>query len=76
MEKKKKKKKKGGGGLLDGHDPKWFQGFPRYSLVLTSFLYLVSDLFPLSLPVHFVGVLAQFPSKGRGGGGVTEVFLG
>ena len=64
---KKKRKKR---GLLDGHDPKWFQGFPRYSLVLTSFLYLVSYLFPLSLPVHFVGVLAQFPSKGRGGGGV------
>ena len=25
--------------------------------------------FPLSLPVHFVGVLAQFLSKERGGGG-------
>ena len=68
--KKKRKKKK---GLLDGHDV-----VPGVSLLFLGpdfFPLLGIGSFPLCLSVHFVGVLAQFLSKEKGGGG-TEVFLG
>ena len=78
IKEKKKKKKKGGGDSWMAMIPSGSRGSPGIPLVLTFFLYLISDLFPLSLPVHFVGAFAQFLSKerGGGGGGVTEVFLG
>ena len=61
---------------MDGHDPKWFQGLPRYSLGPDFFPLLGIGFFPLSLPVHFVRVLHSFFQRkggGGGGGGDTSV---
>ena len=48
--------------------PSGSRGFPVF-LGPDFFPLLGIGSFPLSLPVHFVGVLAQFLSKERGGGG-------
>ena len=67
---KKKKKKR----LLDGHDPKWFQGFFRYSFGPDFFLYLVLEPFPSVFLCTLVEFLHRFSERRGGGGAVAEVF--